>query len=93
VLYDTVEGRVHPSTDKVQYVFYDIETTQNTEYTDEAKLKVPNFVCVLQFCSRCEDVEGVERDCVRCVKRNHSFRQDLVGELLTYLTEPRPCAN
>ena len=32
------EGRVTPAGDKVLYVFYDFETTQNTEYTDEAKL-------------------------------------------------------
>jgi len=30
----------------VLYVFYDFETTQNTEYTDKAKLHVPNFVYV-----------------------------------------------
>ena len=41
-----------------------------------------------QFCARCEDLE--EGDCVRFGKRKHSFWQDPVGELLTYLTEPRP---
>jgi len=46
-----------PAADKVLYVFYDFETTQNTEYTDAAKLHVPNLVCVQQFCSRCEDEE------------------------------------
>ena len=63
--------------DKVLYVFYDFETTQNTEYTDSAKLQVPNLVCVQQFSSRCEDVE--DGDCVRCGKKKHSFWQDPVG--------------
>jgi len=76
---------------KVLYVFYDFETTQNTEYTDEAKLHVPNLVCVQQFCVRCEEAE--DGDCVRCGKRKHTFWQDPVGELLSYLTEPRPWAN
>ena len=30
-----------PASDKVLYVFYDYETTQNTVYTDEAELHVP----------------------------------------------------
>ena len=37
-------------------------------------------------------MEDVQRDCVRCGKRKHSFWQDPVGELLSYLTEPRPWA-
>jgi len=59
------------ASDKVLYVFYDIETTQNTEYADESKLHVPNLVSAQQFCSRCEDVE--DGDCVRCGRRKHTF--------------------
>ena len=44
-----------PAGDEVLYVFYDFETSQNIEYADEAKLHVPNLVCLQQFCSRCED--------------------------------------
>ena len=33
------------------------------------------------------------RDSVRCGKQKHSFWDDLVGELLFYLREPRPWAN
>ena len=69
------------ASDKVIYVFYDFETTQNTEYTAEAKLHVPNLVCVQHFCASCEDVG--EGDCVLCGRRNHSFCKDHVGELLT----------
>jgi len=46
--------------DKVLYVFYDFETTKNTEYMGEDKLHVPILVCVQQFCSICEAVEDVE---------------------------------
>jgi len=77
-----------PASDKVLYVFYDIETTQNTEYADESKLHVPNLVCTQQ---QCEDVE--DGDSVRCGRRKHNFRQDPVGELLIYLTEHRPWVN
>ena len=30
------------ASDKVLYVFYDFEASQNTEYADEAKLHIPN---------------------------------------------------
>ena len=81
-----------PSTgEKVLYVFYDFETIQNTRYVDEANLHVHYLVCVQQFCSRCEDVE--DGDGLRCGKRHHSFWEDPVGDLLTYLTIPRHWAN
>ena len=34
------------ASDKALYVFLDFMTIQNTEYKDEAKLHVPNLVCV-----------------------------------------------
>ena len=37
---------VLPACDKVLYVFYDFETTQNTRFSDRATLHVPNLVCV-----------------------------------------------
>ena len=45
------------ASDKVIYVLYDFETTQNTKYSDKATLHVPDLVCVQQFCSQCEDAE------------------------------------
>jgi len=45
------------ASDKVLYVFYDFETTQNTKYCDKATLHVPDLVCVQQFCSQCERAE------------------------------------
>jgi len=79
--------------DNVLYVFYDFETTQNKTYSDMAKAKLPNLVCVQQFCARCELMEEVSKDCERCVRRRHSFLNDPVGDLFTYLCEPRHWAN
>jgi hypothetical protein len=76
----------------VLYVFYDFETTQN-KYSDTAKAHVTYPVCVQQFCARCELMEDVSKYCERCGKRRHSFWNDPVGDLLTYLCEPRPWAD
>jgi len=87
-----LKNALPPAGDKVLYVIYDFETTQNIRYTDDAKLHVPNLVGVQQFCLQCEDEEdGV--DCVLCGRRKHSFLEDPVRELRSYLTEPSPWAN
>jgi len=78
--------------DKVHYVFYDFETTQNTKYSDRPSLHVPDFVCVQQFCAHCEDEEDCG-ECVRCGQSKHSFWDDPVVDLLTYICKPRPWAN
>ena len=81
-----------PAGYRVFYVFYTFDTSQNTEYADEAKLHVPNLVSVQQFCSRYEEVED-GCDSLRSGTRKHSLLQDTVWELLSYLTEPRPWTN
>jgi len=48
---------------KLLYVFYDFETTQNTRYSDNATLQLPDLVCVQQFRSHCEDKE--DGNCMR----------------------------
>ena len=45
------------ASDKVLYVFYDFETTQNRKYSDKSTLHVPDLVSVQQFCPQCEDTE------------------------------------
>jgi len=80
------------ASDKVLYVFYDFETTQNTQYSNKATLNVPDLVCVQQFCSQCEDAEDCG-ECVRCGQRRHSFWDDSVGDLLIYLCRPRTWTN
>jgi len=54
---------------------------------------VPNLVCVQQFCAWCKLIEYDSIDCERWGKRRHTFGNDPVGDLLTYLCEPRPWAN
>ena len=76
------------ASDNVRYVFFDFETT----YSDKAKLHVHEIVCLQQYCSHCEYAEHVGV-CLSCGKRNHSFWADPVGDMLSYLCEPRPWAN
>jgi len=79
-----------PSADKVLFVFYDFETTQDTKISETAKLHEPIIGCLQQFCTACEIQDDFERNCARCCKRQHSFFEDPVGDLLSYLCEPRP---
>ena len=72
---------VLPPSDGVPYVFYNFETTQNTLYSDRAKVHVPNLVCTKQFSSLCESADDVERDGVQCGRRKHSFSDDPVGDV------------
>ena len=79
-----------PSADDV-FVFCDFETTQDTKINESAKLHVPILVCLHQFCTACDmRDEDDEQDCARCGKRRHSFFEEPVGDLLSYLCEPRP---
>ena len=85
---------VSPRSDDVLFVFYDFETTQEERYSDVATQHVPNLVCVQQFCSRCEMQQSdIDVHCLQCGQRTHSFFEDPVGDLLSYLCEPRPWAS
>ena len=70
-------------------VLYDFETTQNTRYSETAKEHVCNVVCVRQFCWRCEGIDDCDCDCERFGVRKHAFWKNPVGDLHTYLCEPR----
>ena len=80
---------VLPRRDNVLFVFYDFETTQDTKVTESATLHVPNLVCLEQFCTQCEMLPHIDEDCERCGRRKHSFWDDPIGDLLSYLCEPR----
>ena len=84
---------VLPAGDRVLYVFYDFETNQNTRYSETTTLHIPNLVCLRQFCSRYKDVEDDERDCEQCGVRKHSFWDDPVYSMLSYLCETRAWLN
>ena len=68
---------------------YDFETTQDTKFSDSATEHIPNLVCLQQFCARCEMQPDISVDCERCGKRRHSFYDEHVGDLLSYLCAPR----
>jgi len=72
------------------YSYSMIETSQDTKISETTKLHVPILVCLPQFCTACEMQDDYEQDCERCGKREHSFFEDPVGDLLSYLCEPRP---
>jgi hypothetical protein len=82
-----------PASERVLYVFNDFYITQNIRYSDKAMLYVPNLVCVQQFCSRCKNVEDIEGDCAKCGKRKHSFWDNPLVDMLSYLCESRPWVN
>jgi hypothetical protein len=51
---------------------------------------VPIPFCIQQFCTVCDVQDNIDMDCERCGRRRHSFFEDPVGDLLSYLCEPRP---
>ena len=77
---------VLPSSDGVQYVFYDFETKQNTRYSETSKEHVPNLVCLQQFRSRCEGIEDSGRESERSGIRQYAFWEDPVGDSAFGLT-------
>jgi hypothetical protein len=81
---------VLPSGDGILFVFYDFDTTQDTQYSDTAWLHIPNLVCIQQLCSRCESSDNVDENCTQCGKRKYSFWEDPLGDLLNYLCEDSP---
>jgi hypothetical protein len=79
--------------DNVLFVFCDFETTQDTNFSENATEHIRNLVCVQQFCSVCEMQDDIDSDCERCGRRRHIFFDDPVGHLLSCLCEPRPWCN
>jgi len=82
-----------PRSDKVLFIFYDFETTQDKKSGDTSFEYVPNLVCVQQFCAMCEDDSDMDVDCRRCGERKHSFWTDPVGDLISYTFKSKPWAD
>ena len=83
---------VPASSERVLYVFYDFENSQDTKHSDTTNEHVPKLVCLQQFCSKCENMSDIRQDCIQCGKRIHTFWDDPVGDMLIYLCESRPWA-
>jgi hypothetical protein len=78
-----------PHSDDNFFVLYDIETTQDTKFSGKSNVHILILVCLQQFCTTCEMQDDIDVDCERCGMRRHSFFEDPVGDLLSYLCEPR----
>ena len=78
-----------PSSAKVLYVFYDIETTEDTVFTATSFMHVPNLLYAQQLCAACIDVDSVDTPCSVCGIRKWSFWERHVEEFTDYLCKPR----
>ena len=69
------------------FVFYDFETTQNTNCTYTSFEHKPNLVCVKQFCAMCEDtLMWITEGAVR----GNSFWRDSVDDFISCVFKSRP---
>ena len=71
------------SCERVLYVFYDFETTQDTRLNDKSSVHVPNLVCSQQFCSKCVRITDIDQDWIQKGKRKHTFWDDTVVDMLS----------
>jgi hypothetical protein len=53
----------------MSFLFYDVETTQDTKFSENASEYVPFLVCVQQFCLVCEMQANIDMDCERCGRK------------------------
>ena len=80
---------VPTSSEHVLNLFYDFETTQDTERYDMSKEFVPNRVCFQNFSSKRGNISHVQQDCIQCGKHIHSYWDYPGGDMLNYLCEFR----
>ena len=89
------EAPLKPSkvTNRVLYVFFDMECTQDLEKYEGSFEHIPNLICAQQMCSKCEAVDDLSVDYEQCGKRTHMFWQETVGKFIDYLRLSRPFAD
>jgi len=80
-------------TNRILYVFFDTECTQDLEKCDGSFEHIPKLICAQQICSKCEAVDDLSVDCEQCGKRTPIFWQDPVGRFIEYLRLFRPFAD
>ena len=49
-------GNAPASSERVLYIFYDFETTQDSRRSDVPNEHVPKLVCLQKFCCKCENI-------------------------------------
>ena len=77
-----------PRSDRVLFLFYNVETTHNAKCTDTSFKHVPNLLCVQKFSAVCEDDADMDVKYQRCGKKKHSFWTDRFGDLISYAFNP-----
>ena len=89
MLHETTEN-VLPVSDVLLYVFYDFETTQNTEYSARATLHVPNLVCAQQFVSGARTCKTSSETAYNVARGSTRFGKILPGNaILSVQTTPQ----
>ena len=63
-------------TDRVLYVFFDTEFTQDLESCDGSFEYVPKLIFAQEMCSICEAVDDLSANCEQCGKLTHVFWED-----------------
>jgi len=82
-----------PRCDDVLFLFYDFETTQETNLSENPTEHILIVVSLQQFCMACEMQADIDTDCERCGRRRHSFYEVPVADLLSYLCKLQPWCN
>ena len=80
-------------TNRVLYVFFDTECSQDLERCDGSFEHIPKLICSQQVCSKCEAVDDLRVDCEQCGKLTQMLWQDPVGRFIDYLWLSIPFAD
>ena len=67
---------------KYLYIFYDLETPQDTPYGERARVHVPNLCVAHQVCTDFMGVDDIQKVCVTCGVCEFVFNREPVKQLL-----------
>jgi ribosomal protein L40E len=74
--------------------FFDKECIQDLEKRVGSFEHIPNLICALQICSKCEAADDLSVDCEQCGKCIRVFwEEDPVGKFIEYLRLSRTFAD
>ncbi len=68
-------------------IFFDFETTQDTEIDENNKLHQANLCCANIVCFKCYLIEDENYECEICKQRNYTFFNDAQGSCVTKLVK------